>query len=82
MKKLKLYYWNKVLQDYSYGCAFVLAESVEEAREMVVKKYAKNNPGWVDDDWGPYVCLLEEIKAEPKVYDTNTKKAFYCEGGA
>ena len=86
MNDLKIYYWDKVLTDYSHGCAIALAHNVEEAREMVVEKYAKDNPEFLTDpyweDCGSYVCLLEEIKAEPKVYDINTKNVFYCEGGA
>jgi hypothetical protein len=82
MKDLKLYYWDEVLTNYTAGCAVVLASNAEEARRMVIEKYAKNNPDWVEEYWGPYVRLLEEINAEPKVYDVNTKNVFYCEGGA
>lgn len=34
-KKLKLYVWKDVLQDYTYGVMFALASSEEEARSLL-----------------------------------------------
>lgn len=36
---MKLYIWNKdVLRDYSSGIAFAIAESEEQARELITEK--------------------------------------------
>jgi len=37
-KKLKLFVWRGVLTDYTSGIAFALAETEQEAREMLLKK--------------------------------------------
>ena len=54
-KRLKLYVWHDVLRDYTDGIAFALAESVEEAREMV------------KEDVG---CAEGEFDVEPTVYES------------
>ena len=47
-KKLKLYVWEDVLRDYTSGIAFALAESPEEARELVIKKLGGNHEDLCD----------------------------------
>ena len=37
-KKLKLFVWQNVLRDYTSGIAFALAETEQEAREMLLLK--------------------------------------------
>lgn len=37
MTKLKLFIWSEFLPDYSDGLAFAIAETEEEAREMVIE---------------------------------------------
>lgn len=37
-KKLKLFVWEKVFQDYSHGMACALAQDAEQARELIAKK--------------------------------------------
>lgn len=81
MEKLKLYYWDNVLKDYSTGCAIALACSIEEAQKMILDKYISDNPKQKDCRHSLYQALFEELKQEPKVYDVNTKTVFYCEGG-
>lgn len=56
-KKLKLFVWNDVLSDWTPGIAFALAESEQEAREMLLK------------DKG---CLASDASfngVKPKVYE-------------
>jgi hypothetical protein len=36
--KLKLFVWYGVLTDYTSGIAFAIAETEQEAREMLIKK--------------------------------------------
>jgi hypothetical protein len=50
-RKLMLYVWPKFLPDYTNGLAFAIADSPEQAQEMVtlVKGY---QPG----EWGP--CIV------------------------
>jgi len=38
MKKLKLYVWEDVLEDYTPGIMFALATSVDEARILLLRK--------------------------------------------
>jgi len=38
MKKLKLYVWEDVLEDYTPGIMFALATSVDEARILLLGK--------------------------------------------
>lgn len=35
---LKLYVWEDVLCDYTYGIMFALAHNPEEAKELIIKK--------------------------------------------
>ena len=48
MNKLKLYYWKK--QRYHEGASFALAESVEEAKNLIIEKF-KNH---YLEDYIPY----------------------------
>lgn len=36
-KKMRMYVWDKVLQDCSYGKAIAVAQSVEEARSVILR---------------------------------------------
>ncbi len=56
-KKLRLYVWDGVLEDYTSGIAFALASSPEEAFQMVAKgfpgvtgrgQYGQNGPTKID----------------------------------
>jgi len=65
MKKLKLYVWPDFKPDYYSGLAFAIAETIEEAQELIIEE------GVGDDtsDWG---YIVE--------YPVNQKIAFYREG--
>jgi len=54
---MKLYVWENVLTDYTSGIMFALANSVEEARGLILAK-------------GDYPQVFEDLDPEPKVYDT------------
>lgn len=43
MENLKLFVWEDVLWDYSNGIAFALAESKEQAIEMLVTSYEEQH---------------------------------------
>ena len=62
---MKLYVWHDSLIDYTAGVMFALANSVEEAREMI-KLECSYVPEW-------------ELNAEPRVYDYPC--GFLCWGG-
>lgn len=49
VNKLNLYYWQK--GDYHSSSAFALAESVEEAKSLIIEKF-KNN--WIEDNKNEY----------------------------
>jgi hypothetical protein len=68
-KKLKLYVWEEVLCDYTCGIAFALAETKEEALELIDKSR----------EWGKPSDELKNI--EPKVYATTEKIAYAISGG-
>lgn len=71
---MKLYVWEEVLCDYTCGVIFALANNVDEARELVVKKYA-SCPG---DEWEES-SLMSPMQEEPKVYDAS--EGFRVRGG-
>lgn len=39
MKQLKLYVWEEVLNDYTAGVMFALAESEEQAKAAIIEKH-------------------------------------------
>lgn len=50
-KKLKLYVWKRVLEDWTSGIMFALAENSDDARKLIAEKM-----GYETDD----------LKIEPK----------------
>jgi len=66
--ELKLYVWEDVLRDYTEGMVCILAEDLEQAREVFLKKY-KSEQYILDDFFGkPYKVIT-------------TPDAFYVYGG-
>ena len=63
---MKLYVWEDVLQDYTSGVMFALANSVEEARALVLA-----HTSYVPES---------DLAQEPKVYDAPVGFAV-CGGG-
>ena len=54
----KLYVWHDSLEcSFSSGVMFALANSIEEAREVILQS-----------DWSTLVA--EDLKSDPKVYDS------------
>ena len=47
-KQLKLYVWEGVLTDYTSGMICILAYDLEQAKELLLKKY----PAYYADDFG------------------------------
>ncbi len=70
MGKLKLFVWEDVLEDYTCGIMFALAESVDQAREMIKAK----NPNYEDDR-----IMKRDLKTDPKIIDQ--PEGFYSYGG-
>lgn len=67
-KKLKLFVWENVLKDHSYGIMFALAPNVETARSLIIRKE------------GELDSVLDDLSAEPKVIET--EEGFAIWGGA
>uniref|UniRef100_A0A6M3KTW6 Uncharacterized protein n=2 Tax=viral metagenome TaxID=1070528 RepID=A0A6M3KTW6_9ZZZZ len=70
-KRLKLFVWTNVLTDYSSGVVFALAETAEEAIQMLK-----------EGELGDHHALFDGIKIDgqsPKVYD-NEKMAYHLWG--
>lgn len=72
-KQLKLYVWENVLTDHTDGIMFAMAHSVEEAREIILKRQ-KDQLIWITEE------VEKDLIQEPKVFDSPT--AFIIGGGA
>lgn len=57
---LRLYVWEDVLSDYTDGVMFALAESVEEARAIIMR----DHNGWEGG------AVHSGLQREPKVCET------------
>jgi hypothetical protein len=73
-KDLKLFVWEDVLTDYTPGIAFALAETKEEAINLIIEKHQ------VDHKYFPDVFYKELLENEPDIY--HSKCGFYLDGGA
>ncbi len=75
-KKMKLYVWEGVLTDWTDGVGwinmFALAESSDEARE-VIKKKAVDVFGFDCED------IAQELKGEPR--EVSQSEGFFMFGG-
>ena len=97
MKDLKIYYWEKT--GYHDGASFAIAESLEEAKDLIIKEFKANylkdhfkmslseqelikknvyendEDFFLEESYGAYSGLIEELQEEPKIFDVK-KKAF------
>jgi hypothetical protein len=62
---MKLYVWTEFAPDYKDGLAFAIAETMVQARGMVI-----NVKGYGPEDWGPV-----------QVFDLDEPIAFAVSGG-
>lgn len=67
-RNLKLFVWTEVDCDWTCGIAFALAETAEEAREILRKMLSPHGRTW------------QEIDAEPEVFEN--KVGFAIGGGS
>jgi hypothetical protein len=75
---MKLFVWRggNVLRDYGSGLAVALAESVEQARELLRQPIIDRHYDWLtgewmdDDDREQLVEKMSWLDKEPEVYDT------------
>jgi len=67
---MKLFVWENVLEDYTSGIIFALAENIEEAKEQVLLKAEK----WEVD------ILKKEMEKPYKVYSSTV--GFFLYGGS
>jgi hypothetical protein len=98
MKNLKMYYWEKT--GYHNGASFAIAESLEEAKELIIKEFKTNylkdhfnmslteqelikkneykneEEFFIEESYGAYSGLIEELQKEPKVFDVTSKQGF------
>ncbi len=56
-RKLKLFVWENVLQDYTYGIMFALAYDIENARTLIMATNEVNPSHYY------------ELLVAPKIYD-------------
>ena len=98
MKNLKIYYWEKT--GYHNGASFAIAESLQEAKELIIKEFKKNylkdhfkmsleeqeivkknvyeneEEFFIEESYGAYSGLIEELQEEPEIFDVTKKQAF------
>jgi hypothetical protein len=67
---LKLYVWENVLTDYTDGVMFALAESVEEARSLILTEW-----GYTESKG----TVWQDLQKEPQIVETPA--GFLCWGG-
>lgn len=65
-KNLKLFVWENVLQDWTNGVMFALAENVTQARFLVNKKWHDGCHQECDENTE---FFNDDLLREPKVYD-------------
>ena len=63
---MKLYVWIEFAPDYSYGLAFAIANTIQQAQQLVIEQV-----GYCPPDWG----LCQE-------FELDDARAFACTGGA
>ena len=98
MTDLKIFYWEK--KGYYDGASFAIAETQEEAKELIIKEFKANylkdtfkmSPSeqelikkneyeneeqfFIEESYGAYSGLKEELQEEPKIFDVTKKQAF------
>lgn len=76
MKELKLYYWQK--RKYHEGAAFAIAESVDEAKSLIIEKFKTN---WLEDEFYKTLLVVQEFisngrENEEHFFDNETSGAY------
>lgn len=80
----RLYVWDEVLEDYTYGIAFAIAEDIDKAREQIAQK--------MTEGYGPKALPLymqswkedhqEFWDKEPHIHELTEPAAYYVYGGS
>ena len=76
---MKLYIWRNVLCDWTCGIMFAMANSIEEARVLIIND-------WLEDDVEPEwrIRRAEAINYEISMHDPEVHEmpyGSYCTGG-
>lgn len=61
MNKLKLYVWENVLEGWTAGVMFALAQDADHARELIRLR--------AGNGFGPHSRLHEDLAKEPRVIE-------------
>jgi len=76
---MKLYVWTGVLCDYTCGMAFAIADSVEDAIQIIATQ--GKTDGHQERSMSEYE--IEQIRSEPPtVYELSDKVGYYVWGGS
>lgn len=67
-EKLKLYVWDGVRADYDGGIAFALARSVDHARQLLMRDYARGMRCAASLDQYGTEKFFRELLARPSVH--------------
>lgn len=76
---LKLFVWEDVLTDYTSGIMFALAENVEQAKEIIRRKYCPTFKCGYCGFGKDFCTLYNELEFEPSIY--NESVGFCLWGG-
>ena len=70
---LKLYVWEDFCSDWTPGLAFAIANSEEEAKQMVAESLGGTLYDYYDTWW--------DLRAGPDIYDLDSPMGFAVKGG-
>ena len=72
MKDLKIYYWEKT--GYHDGASFAIAESLQEAKELIIKEFKTN---YLKDHFN--MSLSEQEIVQKNEYENEEARRKYSE---
>jgi len=73
---MKLYHWHGVLKMWMGGDIVVMANTLEQARQLACEKLAPNPASYDEPDDEPNDDQILVMSTMPNVYDTPTALAF------
>jgi acyl-CoA reductase-like NAD-dependent aldehyde dehydrogenase len=76
---MKLFVWHGVLEDYTGGVAFAMADDVDQARQAAAEAFSKCRE--YSDPEKARARMLHELRGEPNEVHEGPSGG-YCWGGA
>lgn len=73
---MKLFVWERVFCDYSCGIAFALANTKEEAIELIANSYEEDTESWFYKD-----IVRKLTETEPNIHNIGENIGYMVKGG-